>query len=116
MFDANEACNLAKKGARNLRVRMGAESTEKPQTTQGVVLPTTLKTPFRGILLTGVVLEDRSYVVEGTLFRIYLQLSGTPPLGWAFMFASVWQAEQPKNVSKPRSALDMCYPYFIRFF
>lgn len=65
---------------------------ENAATTAGMVLPTSLSKPFKDITITGHVLEDRCYIVRDTVLRVYLQLSGTPPLGWAFMFSSCWQA------------------------
>ena len=70
----------------------------------GVVLPTSLKKPFNDLKLTGVVLEDRCYRLQGNVLRIYLQLSASPPLGWAFMFSSSWQALEYEG--KPQAGVE----------
>jgi hypothetical protein len=49
--------------------------------------------PFQDLRITGL-LSERCYVVEGSILRIYLQFSDTPPLGWSYMFSLVWQAVQ----------------------
>ena len=57
-----------------------------------IVLPTSMSKPFKDITITGNVLEDRSFIVRDSVLRIYLQLSDTAPLGWAYMFTNCWQA------------------------
>lgn len=49
---------------------------------------------FTGLSITGLALEH-CHVIEGSLARIYFRLSGTPPLGWSYVFTQVWQATVP---------------------
>jgi hypothetical protein len=43
--------------------------------------------------------KDRCYVTEKGLVRIQLELSEHPPLGWSYIFLTVWQAiDDPKKV------------------
>jgi hypothetical protein len=47
--------------------------------------------PFKDIQISGV-LRERCYAIQGTITRVYFQLSPIPPLGWSFMFTGVWQS------------------------
>jgi hypothetical protein len=43
-------------------------------------------------------LKDECYVTENGLVRVQLELSGHPPLGWSYIFLTVWQAlDDPKK-------------------
>jgi len=77
---------------------------EKGAPPQGIVLPTPARSPFKDIAITGVVLEGRCYLVRGPVLRIFLQLSGAPPLGWSFMFTCVWQTIQYDG--KPQAGIE----------
>ena len=68
--------------------------TEKSSSSQAILLPTAARKPFKDITLTANILEERCYVVHDSVLRIYVQLSEPPPLGWAFMFKSVWEAAE----------------------
>ncbi len=46
--------------------------------------------PFRALRITGLV-ADRCRVVEGSLVRIYFRLSSPPPVGWSYIFSTIWQ-------------------------
>ena len=35
---------------------------------------------------------DRSHAIPGAMVRVYFQLSEPSPLGWSYMFTTVWQA------------------------
>ena len=48
---------------------------------------------FQDVTITGLNTE-RSHAAADGLVRIYFQLSGSPPLGWAYIFTSVWQTVQ----------------------
>ena len=77
----------------------------KSEATQGIVLPDSLSRPFKELRITCSILEDRCYTIHGDVVRIYLQLSHTPPLGWSFMFTSLWQMEEP-NGARPRAGVE----------
>lgn len=50
--------------------------------------------PFEGLIIIGLAIE-RCHVIDGALARIYFRLSGSPPLGWSYVFTQVWQAAVP---------------------
>lgn len=45
---------------------------------------------FRGLTIIRLDTE-RSYAVNETIARIYFQLSAPPPLGWSYIFTTIWQ-------------------------
>ncbi len=47
--------------------------------------------PFEGLTLAGLA-TDRCHLVEGSTVRLYFRLSNTAPIGWSYLFATVWQA------------------------
>jgi hypothetical protein len=52
-----------------------------------------MKKPFQDLQVVGVI-EDRCYTVSGMSARIYLKLSQTPPLGWSYIFTTIWRKVQ----------------------
>jgi len=50
-----------------------------------------MNAPFEDLCITGLI-SERCYPVEGSSLRIHLELSQSPPLGWAYLFSQVWQA------------------------
>jgi hypothetical protein len=48
-----------------------------------------MTTEFTDIKITGL-LKERSYNVQGDIFRMYLKLSSNPSGGWIHIFESVW--------------------------
>ncbi len=48
---------------------------------------------FEGLRVVGLAVEH-SHVVEGPLVRIHFRLSAQPPLGWSYIFTTVWKAAQ----------------------
>jgi len=62
-----------------------------PPPTQGISLIPSSKGRFRDVSISDI-LDERSYAVEGNVLRIYLKLAGPPPVGWAFMFNTVWES------------------------
>jgi hypothetical protein len=49
------------------------------------------KKALQDLRITGLDTE-RSHAIAGALVRIYFQLSEPPPLGWSYIFTTVWQA------------------------
>ena len=46
---------------------------------------------FQGLEIVGLPAE-RCHATKGDLVRVYFQLSDSPPLGWAYIFTSVWRS------------------------
>jgi len=49
------------------------------------------KQSFQGLRIVGLP-PDRCHATKGDLVRVYFQLSAPPPLGWAYIFTSVWRS------------------------
>jgi hypothetical protein len=49
-------------------------------------------------------LKERCYIVQSPIVRIVLELSETPPLGWSYIFMSVWDSATYDQ--KPRVGID----------
>src|SRR5690349_7223934 len=48
---------------------------------------------FADLKIAGVAME-RSHLIGGSLVRVHFRLSAAPPLGWSYIFATVWRAVQ----------------------
>src|SRR4029077_14640011 len=49
-------------------------------------------------------LKERCYIVQSPIVRIVLELSESPPLGWSYIFMSVWDSATYEL--KPRVGID----------
>ncbi len=47
-------------------------------------------TPFQAVTIARLD-TDRSHAITGEAARVYFQLSGPPPLGWSYIFTTIWQ-------------------------
>jgi hypothetical protein len=52
-----------------------------------------VKSPFQDLRISGLHLE-RCHVANHPIIRIYLKLSDRPPLGWAYIFTTVWNSAE----------------------
>jgi hypothetical protein len=50
-----------------------------------------MNAPFHDLSIAGLQ-EERCYRVEGSLVRLFLQLSEAPPVGWSYLFIRAWQS------------------------
>ena len=48
---------------------------------------------FNDLRVVGLATE-RCHTKDGSLVRVHFRLSGLPPLGWSYIFTTVWQAVQ----------------------
>jgi len=68
---------------------------------------------LRNLALIGLDTE-RSYAIAGQMVRIYFRLSGPPPLGWSYIFTTIWNeviypSKRPAGVESDRIWID-CIP------
>jgi len=48
---------------------------------------------FSDLQIVGLAAE-RCHTIEGSLVRVHFRLSSSPPLGWSYVFTTVWQSVQ----------------------
>ena len=76
-----------------------------------------MNAPFLDLRISGL-LRERCQVTEGRVPRIHLQLSDTPPLGWSYVFNSVWRSvlypfKRPAGVEEGALWIE-CLPAEVR--
>jgi len=97
-------------GLSNIRIPAMPESA--PEKTGAGTQTKAARIPLPGLSSEGVfrdlrisaLLKDRCYVSENGLVRIQLELSEHPPLGWSYIFLTVWQ--QAENPNKARVGIE----------
>jgi hypothetical protein len=59
----------------------------------GGMIHLSTETSFEGLRLVGLA-ADRCHIIEGSMVRVHFRLSSPPPLGWSYIFTTVWQSVQ----------------------